>query len=36
VQKFALRVCCKQWDTAYSELLSWSNVYLHMKIVVST
>jgi len=26
VQKFALRVCCKQWDTACSELLSWSNV----------
>jgi len=26
VQKFALRVCCKQWDTAYSELLSWSSV----------
>jgi len=26
VQKFALHVCCKQWDTAYSELLSWSNV----------
>ena len=26
VQKFTLCVCCKQWDTAYSELLSWSNV----------
>ena len=26
LQKFALCVCCKQWDTAYSVLLSWSNV----------
>jgi len=26
VQKFALHVCCKQWDAAYSELLCWSNV----------
>ena len=26
VQKFAFHVRCKQWDTGYSELLSWSNV----------
>ena len=33
VQKFALHVCCKQWDI----LNSWAEeMYLHLKIVVST
>ena len=26
VQKFALRVCCKQWNTGYYELLNLCNV----------
>jgi len=38
VQKFALRVCCKNWNMGYSELLdlcsvpSFENCYLHLKL----